>query len=404
MPPEPATTPDAGQLRRIALAAQGLQRKTPFGRGKGAVHRTIEHLGYVQIDTISVIERAHHHVLGSRVPNYQPAMLDRLLGERKVFEYWFHAAAFLPMRDFRFALPRMQSFREGKENWMRSRDRKLMREVLDRVRSEGPLRARDFEDTRDRSGTWWDWKPAKRALEQLFMQGDLLISERNGFQKTYDLAERVLPEGTDLSKPSDLEFAGYLVDTTLRAHGCATLKSFSHLRRGREVRNNIRQVLLNKAETGEITVLEQSNGPAWYALSDHLNARTPRVDPLQVHILSPFDNAVIHRDRTQALYDFDYRLECYVPEQSRLYGYFCLPILMGDQFIGRVDAKAHRREQRLELKHLHLENLLSDDQTIALAERLIQFAGFNGCDHITLSRVTPSGNKTQLQSAIRSIE
>ena len=204
----------SAQLRRIALDRQGLLRTDPFGRGKGAVRRAVENLGYVQIDTISVVARAHHHVLWSRVGNYHPAMLDRLVRERGIFEYWFHAAAWLPMRDYRFALPRMRQL-NGERNWFESSDPRLQREILRRIESEGALRARDFVDPEHRSDGWWEWKPAKQALEQLFMQGEIMVSRRDGFQKVYDLPERVLPDWIDTSLPSPDEYAAYLVDTTL---------------------------------------------------------------------------------------------------------------------------------------------------------------------------------------------
>ena len=158
------------KLRRIAINQQGLLKTESFGRGKAATLRAIEQIGYVQIDTISVVERAHHHVLGSRVANYRPAMLDQLVRERKLFEYWFHAAAWLPMADYRYSLPRMRQ-QNGERNWFKDGDRKLMHEILARVKAEGALRTRDFEEPGRSNSGWWDWKPAKQALEQLFMQG-----------------------------------------------------------------------------------------------------------------------------------------------------------------------------------------------------------------------------------------
>ena len=152
------------KLRRIALNQQGLLRADSFGRGKAATLRAIERIGYVQIDTISVVERAHHHVLGSRVANYRPTMLEQLVRERKLFEYWFHAAAWLPMADYRYSLPRMRQL-NGERNWFKDGDRKLMRGILARIEAEGPLRTRDFEEAREGNSGWWDWKPAKQALE-----------------------------------------------------------------------------------------------------------------------------------------------------------------------------------------------------------------------------------------------
>ncbi len=388
------------RLRRMALAAQGLSRQAPFGRGRGAVGRAISHLGYVQIDTISVVARAHHHVLRTRVPNYTPAMLDRLVSDGEVFEYWYHAAAYLPMEDYRYALPRMNAFRDGTAAHPRSKDRKLMKQVLDRIRTDGPLKSRDFEDPRAESGTWWDWKPAKRALEQLFMTGELIITARDGFQKTYDLAERALPPHVDTTPPTEDEYADYLVSTTLRANASSNLKSFSHLRPGSSIRAAIQRSLDRRIDAGEVSHFRTSDGNRWYADTEHLETRAPSVARRNAHILSPFDNAVILRDRTAALFDFDYTIECYVPADKRLYGYFCLPVLMGDALVGRVDAKAHRRERRLEVKHLQLDTAFDDDQVCALANTLTDFAQFNGCDEVTVARTTPTSERKRFNAEL----
>ncbi len=403
MPTQPATpAAPLPRLRRVALAAQGLHRNAPFGRGKNAVLRAIEHIGYVQIDTISVVERAHHHVLRSRVPNYTPAMLHRLVSERSVFEYWYHAAAYLPMRDYRFCLPEMAAFRDGTARWMRSSDTRLVEECIERIRIDGPLKSRDFDDPRSKSGAWWDWKPAKRALEQAFMQGDLMVIERDGFQKTYDLTERALPSDVDTSMPSEQEFARHLVDTTLRAHGVAHLKSFSHLRRGQSLRRAIQQALEEDIAAGRVEMLHTTDGQRCYALSEYLQARTPAIARKHTKILSPFDNAVILRDRTRAFYDFDYTIECYVPAAKRRWGYFCLPILMGDAFLGRLDAKAHRAQRRLALKHLHVEQPLDEAQRQALVCAIVDFARFNGCDEIHLENITPKQERTPVNALLRS--
>ena len=369
------------KLRRIALNQQGLLKTDPFGRGKAATLRAIEHIGYVQIDTISVVERAHHHVLWSRVSNYQPKFLDRLVEQRKLFEYWYHAASWLPMADFRFALPRMTKM-NGERNWFQSCDRKLISHILKRVREEGPLRARDFEDTRQGKKKWWDWKPAKQALEQLFMQGDLMVSGRQGFQKVYDLRERVLPDWIDTRQPTISEYASYLVDTTLRAHGFATLKSICYLRKGQALRDAVREQLQLRIDAGLITTIALNDTSLAYTDAELLESRAPRSNPI-VRILSPFDNAVIQRERGRELFDFDYQIECYLPQSKRQFGYFCLPILYRDRLVGRVDCKAHRAEKRLEIKALHIEHRVDSEFIDAFYQSVQSFALFNGCNEVT---------------------
>ena len=388
------------RLRRIALWTQGLLGTSPFGRGETGVAHAIERLGYVQIDTISVVERAHHHVLYNRVPDYRPQFLDALLRRGEVFEYWHHAAAFLPIRDYRFALPRMAQFKQGDERWIRSRDRASMQQVLDRIRADGALRSRDFIDPSARSRGWWDWKPAKRALEQLFMEGELMVVSREGFEKTYDLTERVLPSTVNTTLPSAAELAEHLVTTTLASHGCAQAPTFTHLRRGTALRNAVKTTLHDKLSNGELIELRTPDGQVWYTRRELWEARAPVVRQHTARILSPFDNSVIHRSRGQRLFNFDYVIECYVPEAKRRYGYFCLPVLLGDSFIGRIDVKAHRKERRLELRHVHLETN-PDTNLTPLVRGLRQFATFNACDEITLGKVSPASWKQNLQHALK---
>jgi uncharacterized protein YcaQ len=254
------------KLRRINLDRQGLLKNSPFGLGKNATRKAIEQLGYVQIDTISVVARAHHHILHSRVPNYHPRHLDLLQQQGSIFEHWYHAAAYLPMRDYRFALPLMGKMRRREERWVRSHDDKLMREVLRHVAGEGPTRARDFETPSGRGVSgWWNWKPAKSALEQLFMQGDLMITGREGFQKVYDLRERVLPGGVDTRTPTDAEMADYLINTTLRSHGVATVACMIHGRIHSTYRAAVKVSIAEPLEDGRLQPVQRADGTVMYS-------------------------------------------------------------------------------------------------------------------------------------------
>jgi hypothetical protein len=392
----------AAKLRRIALEAQGLSRQAPFGRGRQATRRAIERIGYVQIDTISVVARAHDHVLHSRVPNYAPAHLDALQADGSIFEYWFHAAAYLPMRDYRYALPHMQRIRDGTERWIRSRDQKLMRRVLARVTAEGPLMARDFDTPPAGASGWWNWKPAKRALEQLFMQGDLMVTGRQGFQKTYDLTERVLPSGTDTRMPDDAEMAAYLLRTMLTAHGFVTPKSVTYQRRGAGLRTALKSLLEEAIVRNELVAIRLPGGDAAYADPERLETRAPTAAGRAV-LLSPFDNLVIHRDRTRSVFGFDYQIECYMKEADRRFGYFCLPIVYRDRLVGRADCKAHREEGRFEIRHLHLETEETTEHEgflAALSDATRRFAAFNGCSAVSVSRVSPGACAPSVRRAL----
>ncbi|MEX0584448.1 MAG: crosslink repair DNA glycosylase YcaQ family protein [Natronospirillum sp.] len=367
---------------------QGLASPQPFGSGLAGTHCAIEHLGYVQIDTLSVVERAHHHVLWNRVPGYDPSHLNQLVRERHIFEYWFHAASYLPVRDYRYALPNMLAVRQGKNRSYSTGDRRLMRDIKARIRAEGPLRLRDLDTENsekkrnDGKGNWWNWGPSRRALDRLFMQGDLMVCERNGMEKVYDLTERCLPKGINLSVPSLREYAEYLFDTTLRAHGVFTWKQLLHLKTGKPMRDAMRKIVDERIDAGIVRALGDGNAPTAYVDINALE-QAPAVQDT-VKVLSPFDNLVIHRDRLNALFEFDFRIECYVAASKRVYGYFCLPILYGDRFVGRIDCKAHRADQSFEVINLHLEDGSVDrDQFFAaLNDEVQRFADFNNCPQV----------------------
>jgi len=379
------------QLRLLTLESQGLTTPFPFGKGKDGALAALEHLGYLQIDTLSIVERAHHHTLWTRLPDYQTGFLDALVEERKVFEYWFHAASYLPMKDFRFVLPQMLDIKQNGTRYYNA-DPKVMQYVLDTIRAEGPKRARDFENETKRAGSWWSWKPTKLALERLFMQGDLMVSSRNGMQKSYDVTERVLPASVDTTVPTQFEFAEYLVETYLKAYGFTTLKQVTHLKTNKVVKKNVIEVLQSRVLDGSIRQLNLGNLPPVFVANELLEKSLDKAVPT-VRLLSPFDNAIIHRDRIRQLFDFDFRLECYLPSEKREYGYFSLPILFGDTFIGRVDCKAHRKEKEFELIHLHIENTAISPELWMepFIASVKSFAAFNKCETLRLTRVSPAG-------------
>lgn len=366
------------RLKQVALHAQGLGSAPLFNPGADGALHAISHLGYVQIDTLSVIERAHHHVLWNRVPEYDPACLNHLVSEKKLFEYWFHAAAYLPMRDYRFALPRMSSIRTGESRHFCNGDPYLMKEILARIRSEGALRLRDLERGDTGSGSWWSTGPGRRAVETLFMRGDLMVCERRGAEKRYDLAERCLPDDLDLSIPDDHEYAVHLFETTLRAHGVFTETQLLHLRSGKALRTAMREVVHDRITAGSIQLLKGLNGMDVYVDSAALESAA--ASRAAVTILSPFDNLVIHRDRLSALFGFDYRIECYTAAHKRVFGYFCLPVLFGDTLVARIDCKAHRAEARFEVISAHWEPAADRNEVLPLlGGELQRFAGFHGC-------------------------
>lgn len=380
-------------LRRLALSHQGLISPASFGTGLSGTRHAIEHLGYVQIDTISVVERAHHHILWSRVPDYQQSHLNQLVKQQHIFEYWFHAASYLPMQDYRYALPHMTSIRNGEHRYFNRGDQAFMNEILARAKAEGSIRLRNIEQgNKQNSGGWWNSSLARRSIEQLFMQGDLMISERNGMEKVYQLTEYCIPSHLDLSVPTLEEYARYLFNTTLRAHGVFAWKQLLHLKVGQKIREAMRDIVNEQLDAGVITTLAQlgssdKESQNLYIKTDALE-QIPNIE-LKVKILSPFDNLVIHRERLNTLFKFDYRLECYVTPPKRIFGYFCLPILYGDQIVGRIDCKAHRAKNQFEVISLHLEpqhlnHTIADAAHFfsALNTEIRHFAQFNQCINI----------------------
>jgi uncharacterized protein YcaQ len=375
------------QWRRLALCKQGLASPPQFGTGLSGTRSAIEHLGYVQIDTLSVVERAHHHVLWSRVPQYNPGHLNQLIKEKSIFEYWYHAAAYLPMCDYRYALPNMMSIRNGENRYYVNVDSHLMSEILARVKSEGALRLRDLDKGIKSQGKWWNMGPVRRALDKLFMQGDLMVCGRNGMEKIYDLTERCLPDKIDLRVPTMRESVDYLFDTTLRAHGIVTWKQLLHLKTGKPIRDKMREVVDERIAAGVVRALGNPDAPTAYVDINGLEQASKFDGKLKV--LSPFDNSVIHRDRLRSLFDFDYRIECYVSAPKREFGYFCLPILYNEKFVARIDCKAHRAEKRFEVLSLHLEDQVFDfDQFFnSLNKELQRFADFNKCPRLDASAI-----------------
>jgi uncharacterized protein YcaQ len=373
------------QASKLALVSQGLHKSFAFGQGIKGAAAAINHLSYIQIDSISVIQRAHHHCLWSRVNNYQPDFIAQLVEQKKIFEYWSHAAAYLPMQDYRFSLPKKNAIAAGEKHW-RDKNPIAEKRVLQRIQQEGPLRAKDFEHDSTKKGTgWWDWKPDKVALEQLFIEGELMVVERRGFQKVYDLTERVLPTGIDTTIPSANEFERHLISRYLRAHGFASAQQISYLRKG--LKSHITRTCQEMLENGELQQVIVGE-LVYYALPNATDLLKQSVNRKQVNILSPFDNAVIQRKRLSEIFGFDYQIECYVPPTKRQYGYFSLPLLWGTEFVGRMDTKIDRKTHILHIQNLHLETANVNDFVDVLQPALKAFKQFNDGKYMQVHKVT----------------
>jgi len=382
------------QARNIILHAAGLSRMGQFGTGPEAVYRVIDHLGFVQLDTNYVVERAHHHVMSARIPGYRKEWLGDLCEDGRVFEYFTSDAGFLPVSDYRFSLPVKESFRAGGKPLSPAYAR-LMKDVLDRVEREGPLMVNDFEYDRPEASTgWWDWRPAKVALERLYLEGKLMVSRNKAFHKVYDLPLNLLPLDASQSIPSPQDYARYVIRRTLGALGIAYIKEIAW--RARRVKGNlIKKEMEQMLATGEIRniVIEGLKTAPLYILRDQ---QTEVEVSGETFILSPFDILNVFRHRLKDFFDFDYQIECFVPAAKRKYGYFSLPVLVGNTFVARMDAKADRKRKVLLIHNLHFEDVALREQMISgIAEALKAFVQFNGCRDILFSR---SNNETYLKA------
>jgi uncharacterized protein YcaQ len=347
----------AAAARHIWLAAQRLDTAEPFGAGPTAVPSAIRHLGYVQIDTIHVIERSHHHILFSRIPAYQRAHLHRAQSvEKSVFEYWTHALSYVPSEDIRFFLGAMKRYAGSSGNWYKSVTPLEVRRVVRRIRRDGPLSIRDIDDAElvDKDHPWASRKPSKAALQLAFFTGALTICSRDGMVKSYELIERHFGWPTRPRPASERQVDEYLLDRALRAQGVVSLDSICHLQAARkpQVREGIERRV--RARRLVPVAIEGAGKVEHWAAPETLEGlpATPAIAPI-VHILSPFDPLVIQRKRLKLLFGYDHVFEAYVKKEKRQYGYFALPVLAGDKIVAAIDCKADRANRKLLIQQWH---------------------------------------------------
>ncbi len=381
------------EAQKLVLLSQRVFPVKTKGTSLDKTLATIEHLGYIQIDTISAVQRAHHHTLWSRNPQYQLSHIDALVEQKKVFEYWSHAAAYLPIKDYRYSLTRKQAIYKGDEKHWYEKDKKLMNAILKRIDNEGALMAKDF--AHDEQVAELGSKPAKRALENLYMQGELMISSRKNFHKVYDLTERVLPDSIDKSTPTKKEYIRFLITNYLKANGIGQDVEIAYLLKNTKkfVTAELKEMQSNK-ELIQVSV----NGQFYYAHPESIQLLDKRLNRTQLKILSPFDNLLIQRKRMQNLFNFDYQIECYVPEAKRKYGYFALPIVWNGKFVARMDCKADRKTATLHVLFFALEDgfKINDTFNHSLLKELMSFMVFNNCSTIQIHKSTPHNFKSIL--------
>lgn len=366
------------------------------GTDKRDIYKTVEKLGCVQIDTINVVERAHHLTLWTRLRCYDKSHLWSLAyKDRQLFEYKAHATSYIPFRDYRFYVHAMEVRRKEIDETFKkygNSDPELLDRVLDRIREEGPLSSRDFEGSK-KTGGWWNWKPAKLALELFFNAGMLLIDHRDNFQKYYDLAENIIPAWVDTDPPDDAERVKFFTMKTLKCLGLvkpSEVRDYFHdhsVKLGKTTKKT--QDLLDcLASEGEVTKHDVDwDDEPYYCLPEDLDLLYMLSDGFGfdgVQLVGYFDNFMWNRDRIKLLFDFEPKLEIYIPKKERLYGYYHFPILYGDNLVARIEPKMDRSNNRLMILGYWLENGFkpTEDYEDKLLQNLESFANFNQADKI----------------------
>jgi uncharacterized protein len=383
--------------RELLLAAQGLGT-VPKRATKDDVRETIRRMGVLQIDSISVVARSPYLVLWSRLGSYEPRWLDELLADGALFEYWSHAACFIPIEDYGLYRRLMIEGGEKTRTWMRAHHEEI-KHVMERVNENGPVRAAEFARTDGRGGGWWEWKPEKRALEHLFAAGELMISRRENFHRVYDLRERVLanalPDWEDALAPNEQEVWRALALKAVRALGVAVARWVPDY--FRTPKKGVAGLLEELADEGELVCagIEGLDEPAYVHPGNAELAKKILSNGLQSSVttlLSPFDPIVWDRARASELFGFEYKIEVYTPAARRRYGYYSLPILHHGALVGRLDAKAHRKQGTFEVKAIHLEPgvPVSDDLVTGVAWTLRDCAGWHGTPEVLVRRSDPS--------------
>lgn len=379
MPPRlPKTiTLSREQARRLWLQAQRLDTREPFGAGPAATKAAVEHLGYVQIDTINVIERCHHHILFSRIPAYERGDLVQAQSvDKSVFEYWTHALSYVPVRDIRFFLGAMKAHRAEPRRWSAVGGRDEARKLLARIRKDGPLTIRDIDSDVlvEKAHLWASKKPSKGLLERAFYDGDLVISARAGMLKTYELTDRHFGWDRRPTPASQRQVTAYRLDRALRAQGVVSLDSICHL--DAPAKAAVAELIEARVKRRELMPvgIEDSTVPHWMP-REGPKAAAPQPD--LVHILSPFDPLIIQRKRLKLFFGYAHAFEAYLPKDKRVFGYFGLPVLIGDRVVAVLDLKTDRQAGRLLIQQWSwLDGQESPERKALIEAELARFERF----------------------------
>lgn len=406
----PSQTLSLAQARKLHLAAQGLLNTPRRKATRQDLRQCVERMQLLQIDTIHVVARSPYLVLFSRLGAYPPAWLDAALAEGHVFETWAHEACFAPMADV--CLHRSYN-QQVRSHWGLKRaqaqvlsHRPQLDALLAHIDTHGPVKSSDFERQDGQSGGWWGWKDEKRWLETLFATGELMVARRDKFQRVYDLSHRVCPTLAEAPLPDADEVHAQFIEKAVLALGIAQARWINdYFRQKPRLKDADLDTLVARGVLRRVAV--QGWAVPGYVHRSHADvlhqALDGRLRATHTTLLSPFDPLVWDRERASALWGFDYRIECYTPEEKRRYGYFVLPILHRGALVGRLDAKAHRMRGVFEIKALFLEQDITLDNAAlhAVARAIQRCADWHGTPEVCVSRTEPAALLPRLQDAFR---
>ncbi|WP_137157352.1 crosslink repair DNA glycosylase YcaQ family protein [Rhizobium sp. FKL33] len=365
------------RARQIWLDAQGFGRRIVFGKGSKVVADLVRHLGYVQIDTINVVERCHHHILFTRLPAYSRGDLHKAQSKTKsVFEYWTHALAYIASEDYRFFIPAMLARRASPHLHYPSVQEDDTRRLLERIDREGPISIRDIDDDVlvDKDHAWASRKPSRNVLSKAFFDGSLAVCARSGMLKSYDLSARHFGWRQPPEPASAHEINAYMLERALRSQGIISLDSVCHLEAGRKPA--IRALIEERVSAGLLAsvVLKGDRTEHWVA-PEAIERRVVRRKP-EAHILSPFDPLVIQRKRLELFFGYAHRFEAYVPAEKRVLGYFALPVLYDGRIVAAIDMKADRKARKLLINKWTTFGDESSEERSAVESALDRFEQF----------------------------
>ena len=381
--------------RRFFLARHGLLEPPRRKLGKAGLIEAIDRLGFVQVDSINTVERAHHMILWARSQTYEPRHLKALVEQdRALFEHWTHDASIIPTAFFPYWRRRMardtERLRARWQKWHGEDFDAQAGQVLDHITKNGPVLARELNEPvadRPRGQGWWEWHPSKKALEYLWRTGRLAVSRREGFQKVYDLVERVIPEAHRTAEIDDAALVDWACRSALARLGFATpgeLAAFWGIVTPAEAK-----AWSAEAPHGAVPVaVEPADGSAPRRVLADPALMTLHADdlapPSRIRVLSPFDPLIRDRDRALRLFGFDYRIEVFVPEAQRRWGYYVFPLLEGDRLVGRIDMRAERGAGTLAVRSLWWEPGIrpTSGRLGRLEAELARLARFTGCDNV----------------------